>query len=83
VGKANELFTPSGGGMLVKELMAHFGLTQGGVSQRAETLMKAAGLDRSERYGQIDLGSPELLVSSRRRRIVARRDLLLDRSRRV
>jgi len=63
--------------MLVKDLTDHFGLAQGGVSQRAETLLKAAGVDRSERYGEIDLGSPDLLVSLRRRRIIERRDRLL------
>ena len=49
VGKDNDLFRPSGGRMLVKDLMAHFGLAQGGVSQRAETLLKAGGFDPSAR----------------------------------
>ncbi len=49
VGKDNDLFHPAGGGMLVKDLIAHFGLAQSGVSQRAETLMKAAGFDPSAR----------------------------------
>lgn len=72
IGKANELFTPSGG-MLVKDLMSHFGLQQGGVSQRARTLLKAAGIN-NDVYGEIALGSPELLVSMRRHRIIERRD---------
>ena len=45
VGKDNDRFSHVGGGMVVKDLMAHFGLAQGGVSQRADTLMKAAGFD--------------------------------------
>ena len=45
VGKDNDLFSTAGGPLLVKDLMAHFGLVQSGVSQRAETLMKAAGFD--------------------------------------
>ncbi len=73
VGKANELFSPSGGGMLVKDLTAHFGLHQGGVSQRATVMLKAGGFGTGH-YGSIDLGSPDYLVSSRRRRIIERRD---------
>ena len=74
VGKDNDLFSPSGGRMLVKDLMAHFGLAQGGVSQRAETLMKAAGFDPSARRWDLRLGDPELLVSRRRRRMIELRD---------
>ncbi|MDQ6909597.1 MAG: DUF6398 domain-containing protein [Actinomycetota bacterium] len=72
VGKANELFSPAGGGMRVKDLMAHFGLHQGGVSQRASTLLRAGGFS-TEHYHGVDLGKPELLVSSRRRSIIERR----------
>jgi hypothetical protein len=71
VGRANELFTPRGGGT-VKELLAHFGLT-GSVSQRATTLLRAGGFDRSL-YGEIGLGSPDFLVSERRRRLIDARD---------
>jgi hypothetical protein len=74
VGKDNDLFSVSGGPMLVKDLMVHFGLAQGGVSQRAETLMKAAGFDPYARRWDLRLGSPELLVSARRRRITKMRD---------
>ncbi len=74
VGKDNDLFSPAGGRMLVKDLMAHFGLAQGGVSQRAETLMKAAGFDPSARRWDLRLGDPDLLVSRRRRRMIELRD---------
>ena len=74
VGKDNDLFSPAGGRMLVKDLMAHFGLAQGGVSQRAETLMKAAGFDPYARRWDLRLGDPELLVSRRRRRMIELRD---------
>lgn len=73
IGKANDLFFLWGSGMLVKDLMGHFGLQQGGVSQRATTLLKAAGFP-TDHYGRMDLGSPQLLVSSRRRRILELRD---------
>jgi Domain of unknown function (DUF6398) len=74
VGKDNDLFTPSGGGLLVKDLMAHFGLAQSGVSQRAETLMKAAGFDPNARRWDLRLGAPELLVSRRRRHLIELRE---------
>ena len=73
IGKANALFTPSGGGLLVKDLMAHFGLHQGGVSQRATTMLRAGGFS-TDHYRGIDLATPELLVSSRRRSILEHRD---------
>ena len=77
VGKANELFSPSGGGMRVKDLVEHFDLAQGSVSQRAATLMRAAGVGPA--YGRyaawdVSLGDPGLLVSLRRRRIIELRD---------
>jgi hypothetical protein len=73
-GKDNDLFNLYYGPLRVKDLMAHFGLAQGGVSQRAETLMKAAGFDPYARRWDLRLGSPELLVSRRRRRIIELRD---------
>ena len=65
VGKDNDLFSHRGGGMQVKDLIAHFGLKQGSVSQRAETLMKAAGIDPSTPSWDLRLGDPQLLVSRR------------------
>jgi hypothetical protein len=72
VGKANERFRPWGGGLLVKDLMAHFGIRQGGVSQRAGTLLKAGDFE-THVYGDVSLGSPDFLVSSYRREIIERR----------
>jgi hypothetical protein len=71
VGKANSLFRTSG--MLVKDLAAYFGLPGGGVSQRATTLLRAGGFE-TEQYGGMVLGSPDYLVSARRRRIIDSRD---------
>jgi Domain of unknown function (DUF6398) len=73
VGKANELFRPWGGGLLIKELMAHFGIRQGGVSQRAGTLLKA-GRFETHVYGDVSLGSPDFLVSSYRRELIEHRE---------
>ena len=73
VGKDNDLFQPSRGGLLVKDLMAYFGIQQGSVSQRSATLLRAAGL-RDGYGGYVRLGLPALLVSTRRRRIIELRD---------
>lgn len=81
VGKANSLFGPAlfgswgGGVMSVQEMMAHFGLT-GSVSQRAHTLLKAAGIVNDSPYGEVMLGSPDLLVSTRRQELIEARDAL-------
>ncbi len=77
IGKANDLFSPYGsqGTMMVKDLMAHFGITQGSSSQRATAFLKAAGMNH-EHYGNIRLGTPNLLVSTRRRHIIETRDRL-------
>ncbi|MGH9066983.1 MAG: DUF6398 domain-containing protein, partial [Acidimicrobiales bacterium] len=73
VGRANDLFAPSGGAMMVKDLVGHFGLPQSSVSRRAATMLKAAGIDYRPAW-DLFLGRPHLLVSSRRRRIIERRD---------
>lgn len=77
IGTANELFHPGRGSMRVKDLLPHFGITQGGVSQRAATLMKASRLRDANDHASawdIKLGTPDLLVCSRRRRIIEQRD---------
>lgn len=85
IGKANDLFSPSRGRMRVKDLLGHFALTQGTVSQRAFTLLKAAGCGPSHGYSAAgwhgELGDPGLLVSARRRRIVEQRDRIGARDR--
>src|SRR5262249_47803977 len=75
IGKANHLFDSDIGGrrVLVKDLLAHFGIHQGGLSRRAEPMLRALGVDPYQ-YGAIDLGSPDYLTSARRARIIALRD---------
>lgn len=73
IGKANRLFTPYHGRLMVKDLMAHFGLHQGSVSQRASSLLKAAGLG-PHWGGHVVLDPSDHLVSFRRRQIIERRD---------
>jgi hypothetical protein len=71
IGKANELFTAR---MLVKDLMGFFGITQGSASQRSEPLLRAIGVDPHNRYGSMNLGSPDYLTSTRRAQIITLRD---------
>lgn len=72
LGRVNDLFSPRGGGMTQKDLLAHFGIQQGSVSQRAVTLLDAGGFPRYT--DDFTLGSPDYLVSSRRRHIIETRN---------
>ena len=59
-----------------KDLLAHFGVT-GSVSDRAQSLIRAAGIDHGRTYGSLRVGDPRLLVSRRRRELVDERDRTL------
>ena len=72
VGKANDLFEHRTGGIQVRDLMSHFGLGQSSINPRAATMLRAGGFDGNT-YN-VQLGSPEYLVSARRRRIIKIRD---------
>jgi hypothetical protein len=78
IGKANKLFSPAEGGVYVKDMAAFFDVSASNVSQRAGTLMKAAGGTSDDYYHHsswhVSLGSPDLLVSRRRQRIIELRD---------
>lgn len=76
IGKVNELFSTRG--LRVKDMMDYFHVAAGGVSQRADTMIRAAGYERYDGPGVVNLGDLELLVSTRRRQIVMLRDRLLD-----
>jgi hypothetical protein len=62
--------------MTGKDLLAHFGIT-GSVSDRAQSLIRAAGIDLRMTYGSLRVGDPGLLVSRRRRELVEDRDRTL------
>jgi len=62
--------------MAGKVLLAHFGVT-GSVSDRAQSLIRAAGIDLCLTYGSLRVGDPGLLVSRRRRELVDERDRAL------
>ncbi len=62
--------------MTSKDLLAHFGIT-GSVSDRAQSLLRAAGIDHPLTYGSLRFGDPSLLVSRRRRELIDERDRAL------
>jgi hypothetical protein len=62
--------------MTAKDLLAQFGIT-GSVSDRAQSLTRAAGVDPSLTYGWLRVGDPGLLVSRRRRELMEDRERTL------
>lgn len=62
--------------MTAKDLLAHFGIS-GSVSDRAQSLIRAAGIDLRLTYGSLRVGDPGLLVSRRRRDLIDERDRAL------
>jgi hypothetical protein len=75
IGKGNQRLGQGSGTLRVKDLMSHFGLGQSSVSERGYQIMRAAGIQPASAYPAVRLGSPSLLVSARRRRIIELRDL--------
>lgn len=62
-----------------RDLLAWFGV-KGSVSQRAGTLVRAAGIDPDAYLDELALGTPDLLVSARRAETIEARDRLLAES---
>jgi hypothetical protein len=62
--------------MTTKDLLAHFGIS-GSVSDRAGTLIRAAGMPTGHATSSIELRDPGLLVSARRRSLMQSRDRAL------
>ena len=54
------------------QVSEHLGI-KGGPTQRARTLLRAAGIEDATPYS-LSLGSPELLTAKRRRAIIEARD---------
>jgi hypothetical protein len=73
IAKANRTLSPRHGGVSSKQLHEHLGIRGGDASQRAATLLKAAGFTHAIGYDLV-LGSPDYLVSTRRAAIVRQRD---------
>lgn len=76
VGKANEVFDPSGDGLSIGELAGWFGLSSS-PSQRAGTMLAALDIE-TDAYLGIRLGSPRYLTSIQRQRIIQRRQFAED-----
>jgi len=76
--RANDTVGAYSSDLTVQRLLAWFGV-KGSVSQRAEPLLRANGVDPHRLYGAMDLGAPDLLTSKRRADIIASRDTWLCR----
>lgn len=72
IAKANDRLNGNTGGFAAKDLLAHFGV-KGSVSQRAEVMLRAAGID-DQQFGAMRLGTPALLTSDMRRHLIEMRD---------
>lgn len=77
VGRANGSVSGPGG-IEARRLEEWFGV-KGSVAQRAEVLLRANGVDQRDRWGSEHLGTPDLLTSARRARLVELRDRYLSR----
>ena len=75
--RANDTVGGAGSALSVGELLAWFGV-RGSVSQRAEPLLRANGVDPHDMYGSMDLGTVDLLTSERRADMIRVRDRWLD-----
>ncbi|HVX47286.1 MAG TPA: hypothetical protein VHC49_25565, partial [Mycobacteriales bacterium] len=73
IARANDTVGPYGHGLTAQDLLAWFGVS-GSVSQRARPLLRAIGVDPNRLYGTMELGTPDLLTSTRRIDIIATRD---------
>ncbi len=73
VGRANELVGPPPAPIGSGDAGAWFGV-RGSSSQRAEPMLRAIGVDPSRRYGGMALGTPDLLISTRRAALMRQRD---------
>ncbi|MEE6286909.1 DUF6398 domain-containing protein [Georgenia sp. MJ173] len=61
------------GGLAVKALLAHFGVT-GSVSQRAQPFLRAFGAEESPWAGDLTFGTPDVLTADRRTHLIELRD---------
>jgi hypothetical protein len=74
IGKGNHRFGRPDGELRVKDVTSYFSLGQSGISERGLRVMRAAGIPAASIYPEVRLGSPGLLVSARRARIIESRD---------
>jgi Domain of unknown function (DUF6398) len=74
IGKGNHRFGRTDGELRIKDLTSYLSLGQSGISERGYQIMRAAGIKPASAYPEVRLGSPDLLVSARRKRIIELRD---------
>ncbi|MCB0909957.1 MAG: hypothetical protein KDB63_22905, partial [Nocardioidaceae bacterium] len=75
--RANNTVGAYWSGLSVQDLLANFGV-KGSVSQRAEPLLRANGVDPHRLYGSMKLGAPDLLTAKRRTDLVFNRNRWID-----
>lgn len=76
IARANDTVGSYWSGLSVQELVGAFGVT-GSVSQRAEPMLRASGVDPHRLYGAMRLGAPDLLTSRKRASVIQARDRYL------
>jgi len=74
IAKGNHRFGQGAGDLRVKDLMSYFSLRQSSIAERGHQVMEAAGIEPAPGYPAVHLRAPDLLVSSRRRQLIALRD---------
>jgi hypothetical protein len=74
IGQGNHRFGRTDGELRVKDVTSHLSLGQSGISERGYQIMRAAGIKAASACPEVRLGSPDLLVSARRKRIIELRD---------
>lgn len=75
IGKANGLFVPGAAHPLrVKDLAAHFRISQQSFAQRGAVLLGAIGVEVPSGFDGLDLATPDCLVSARRAEIIRFRE---------
>ena len=79
IARANDTVGDPWSDLTVQDLLAQFGVT-GSVSQRAQPLLRANGVDPRRLYGSMRLGAPDLLTARRRTSILQQRDRYLETS---
>ena len=76
IARANDTVGGYWSGLTVQDLLASLGVS-GSVSQRAEPLLRANGVNPHRLYGSMKLGAADLLTSRKRASIIQQRDRYL------
>lgn len=76
--RANDTVASPRSGLAVADLLAHFDIT-GSVSQRAEPLLRANGIDPHQLHGSMTLATPDLLTADKRHHLITLRERWLGR----